>query len=99
MENLAKSLENKQILVIDAVTLVDHQDKKSRICNKKILLSEIKKDYFIKNLDGDDSYVAEFDIITIDGKYFKPEFHNNKIKLWAKTYRAKNIDIEEFKVL
>jgi hypothetical protein len=100
MENIAKTLENKQILIINAETLVNGKTNKSRISNKSISLGLIKKDYFITNLDGSNStYFAQFEIIVIDGKEFKPVFSKNQIFLYAQSNRVKNIDIIEFKVI
>jgi hypothetical protein len=89
MENLAKSLENKQILVVRAETYVNNKTNKSKITNKTISLGLIT------------SMMSStyFEQIILDDKIYIPMHDGSKIILWAKTYRAKNIHIEEFQVL
>lgn len=91
MENLAKSLENKQILVISAETVVNNKSNKSRITNKVISLGLITS--------SRNDFDAYFENITIGDNIFKPNFYNNKIRLWSQNYRIKSIDIEEFEII
>ena len=99
MKNTAQSLENKQILVVNATTIVNRKSKKSRICNKTISLGSIKKTYVSTGINCPDSYSTEFNIIVIDGKDFKPVLYNNELTFYAQDNRTKNIEIEEFKIV
>lgn len=99
MKNTAQSLENKQILIVNATTIVNRKSKKSRICNKTISLGSIKKTYVSAGINGSDSYKIEFNIIVIDGKDFKPVFYGNEFTFYAQDNRTKNIEIEEFKIV
>ena len=89
MENLGKSLENSQILVVRSETYVNGKTNKSKITNTIISLglitSKLSSNYFEQ--------------IIINDKIYVPMLDGNKIILWAKTYRAKTIHIEEFQVL
>jgi len=83
MENIAKSLENKTILVVNATTRVNSVSKKSRITNKLISLGLI----VYERIEGGSN----------DGVFFEPfKFENSD---WRAFYRLSSdtIEIDQYK--
>lgn len=90
MENIAKSLENKQILVVKAETTVNNKTNKSRINNQIILLGSLAL--------GSETNFNPF--IFENKKWIAIYNHRyDTIMLQCENYRIKNIIIEEFKVI
>lgn len=93
MENIAKSLENKQILVVNAITRVNSESKKSRITNQIISLGSI---VFERN-DG-----VFFEPFTLEGKEWRAFYRFSSDTLEIDQFRnskSKSISIQEFKVI
>lgn len=97
MENIAKSLENKQIFVINAITHVNSESKKSRITNQIISLGSI---VFERN-DG-----VFFEPFTLEGKQWRAFYRFNRGDNYygleidqIGNIRSKSISIKEFKVI
>lgn len=97
MENIAKSLENKQILVINAITRVNSESKKSRITNQIISLGSI----VFERYDG-----VFFEPFTLEGKQwrafyrFSNGFNSYGLEIdQIGNIRSKSISIKEFKII
>lgn len=93
MENIAKTLENKQILVVNAITRVNSESKKSRITNQIISLGSI---VFERN-DG-----VFFEPFTLEGKEWRAFYRFSSDTLEIDQFRnskSKSISIQEFKVI
>jgi hypothetical protein len=93
MKNLAQELENKQILIVNAITNVNSECKKSRITNQIISLGPI---VFERN-DG-----VFFGPFLLEGKEWRGfyRFSNNVLEIDEfKNTKSKSISIKEFKVI
>jgi hypothetical protein len=98
MKNTAKSLENKQILVVNAITRVNSVSKKSRITNQIISMGPI----VFERIEGTMNDGAFFGPFVLDGKEWRAflRFSSNTIELdQFKSSRSKSISIQEFQVL
>jgi hypothetical protein len=93
MENIAKSLENKTILVVNATTRVNSVSKKSRITNQLIALGSI---VFERN---DGVFFGPLNFLDSEWRAFY-RFENNTIEIdQFKKPQSKSITIKEFKVI